>query len=228
MSDYLFIISNALLVKGAQSIYSIEERFNQTLETIKSIDEYCPNNTKIMFDASPDVPAESYFAKIHETGTSIVYTGNNPDVNQVSSLGLKSIGESISYLMTLNWIKETGINSKRIYKISGRYRLNENFKPGLEHVGKYVFTIPTKTWMSEDRIKATGVDHVYQSRLWHMDSSLLDQTLNEMTNVIGDCARLGIDIEHALYKNFNKYDPIEMKKIGLCGNQAPSGEYVDD
>lgn len=226
--DAIVVISNALVVTGAQSIYSLEDRFNQTLETIESIDKYCPNNLKVMFDASPQTPDKSYFEKLQERGVSVVYTGNNPDVNYVSSMGLKSVGESISHLMTLNWLRENNVSCKRIYKVSGRYKLNENFTPGLEHVGKYVFTIPTKTWMTEERIKETGVDHVYQSRLWHFDSSLLNQTIDEMTQVVADCARLGIDIEHALYKNFKKYDPVEMEKIGLCGNQAPSGEFVDD
>lgn len=228
MYDGIFIISNALVVRGAVSIYSTEERLQQTLETIASIDKYVPNNLKIMFDASPDRPSDNLFQEIAKRNVKIYYSGDSPDVNYASLLGAKSVGETISTLMILEWLKLQDIATRRIYKISGRYTLNDNFVPGLQHTGKYVFTIPTKTWMSEERIRATGVDHVYQSRLYHFDSSLLNQTSEEMQQVIKDCVTLGIDVEHALYKNFKKYDPVEMVKIGLCGNQAPSGEYVDD
>jgi len=61
MYDGIFIISNALVVRGAVSIYSIDERLQKTLETIASIDKYVQNNLKIMFDASPERPSVKLF-----------------------------------------------------------------------------------------------------------------------------------------------------------------------
>lgn len=228
MNDAIFIISNAIVCSKSLSIYNTDERYEQTLKTIDSIDSYCPYSDKIMFDASVIKPDEKYFKGINEKRVNILYTGQDEYVNLMSKSGAKSPAESISFLLSLNWIKQMGIKSKRIYKISGRYRLNDNFVPGYEHVGKYVFTIPTKTWMTQDRIEQTGVDHVYQSRLFHFDFELLDQIIEIMPNVINDCLSLNIDIEHAYYKNFKKYSPVEIEKIGLCGNLAPNGEYIDE
>jgi len=228
MTEGLFVISNAIIPPDGLSRYSIDERFNQTLETIDSIDKYCPNNEKIMFDASAVRPDKKYFDELASRKITVMYTGQNPNVNQLSKRGAKSPAEVFSFLMVLNWINDLEIQSKRIYKISGRYQLNENFIPGLEHEGKYVFTVPTKTWMSQDQIDRAGVDHVYQSRLLHFDRSLLKQTIEELENVLRDCLELGIDIEHGYHKYFKKFNPIEMEVIGLCGNLAPNGEYIDE
>lgn len=223
----LFVISSAIIAPS-NSIYSTEERLAQTFETITSIDKYCPNNRKILFDASYQTIPNDYIEKLNEKKVSIIITGENETVNVSSKRGLKSVGESLSFLMTLNFIKDNQIKGTRIYKLSGRYRLNDNFKTGFEHKGKYVFTVPTKTWMSEERVKQTGVDYVYQSRLFHFDYDLLDQFISELQNVIKDCSTLGIDIEHGYYKYFNKYNPIELEKIGVEGNLAPNGESINE
>ncbi len=228
MIDEIFVISNALVCSQNLSVYTTEERYQQTLETIESIDKYCPNNRKIMFDASATRPEEKYFKGISDKNVSVLYTGEDPNIKFLSTNGIKSPAEAISFLLTLNWIKQNDIRSRRIYKISGRYKLNESFVSGLEHTGKYVFTVPTKTWMSSERIAQTGVDHVYQSRLFHFDYDLLDQVIETMPSIINDCIRLGIDIEHGYYKYFHKYQPIEMPVIGLCGNLAPNGESINE
>lgn len=228
MTDALFLISSALNITAAQSIYDEDARFQQTLDTIDSIDKYCPNNTKIIFDSSLKDLKPEHVQKLNEKGASIVYVGKSPDVIFVSENGLKSATECIALYLTLNLLRENNVQCKRIYKISGRYRLTENFRPGYEHVNKYVFTKPTKTWMSEERIQQTGIDHVYQTRLFHFDRSLLDQFFSETVNLIKNCVELGVDIEHACYKNFKKYDPVELDIIGVCGNLAPNGEYINE
>lgn len=228
MKDAIFFISSALNPRTSRSIYNPQERYEQTLRTIESIETYCPNSEIFLFDSSVDKPSDEYFAGIINKGANILYTGNDPNVIQFTQYRLQSVVESISFVSSLSFIKSNNIKTKRIYKISGRYRLNSNFKKADEYVDKYVFTKPTKTWMTEDRIKQTGVDHVYQSRLYSFDYSLLDQFLSEMVNVINDECSLGIDIEHALYKNFKKYDPVELDIIGLCGNLAPNGESIDE
>jgi hypothetical protein len=228
MNDAIFVISSALVCPNHLSIYSTEDRFNQTIETLNSIDKYMPNNQKILFDASSVEPESKYFDELVKRNTVVLFTGRDENVKKFSEAGVKSAAESISFMMSLNWIRESEIKTKRIYKISGRYQLTDIFVPGLEHVGKYVFTVPTKTWMPKEQSDYIGVDHVYQSRLFHFDYDLLDQTIEKLKYVIRDCLTLPMDIEHAYYKYFNAFAPIEMEKIGLCGNLAPNGERIDE
>lgn len=228
MSDAVFLISSALNITNTQSIYDEDTRFQQTLKTIDSIDKYCPNNIKFIFDSSLKDLKSDHINKLQEKNVNIVYVGKNSDIVKVSQFGLKSATECIALNITLNLLRENNVDCKRIYKISGRYQLTENFKPGYEHINKYVFTKPTRTWMSEERIKQTGVEYVYQTRLLHFDRNLLNQFLEESINLIKNCIELGIDIEHACYKNFKKYDPVELEVMGVCGNLAPTGEYINE
>lgn len=228
MYDSIFFISSALVSPSHLSVYSVEDRFNQTLETLDSIDKHMPNNIKIVFDASSVEPDSKHLDELTKKNAIVLRTGRDENVKSFSASGSKSVGESISFLMALNWIKQANVQSKRIYKISGRYRLNDNFVSGMEHANKYVFTVPTKTWMSKVQSDYFKVDHVYQSRLFHFDYSLLDNTIELLHKVINDCISLGIDIEHAYYKYFNAFKPIEMQKIGVCGNLATNGEYIDE
>lgn len=228
MKDAIFMVSSALNAKTSRSLYSFQERFDQTLKTIESIQTYCPNSEIYIFDSSVEKPADEVFSKLVEKGAAVLYTGTNPDIQAFTSYHMQSVVETISLASALMFVKSNSAKAKRVYKISGRYRLNENFVPGLEHVGKYVFTVPTKTWMSEDRIRQTGIDHVYQTRLFHFDYDLMDEFMLNMPEVIRDCIELAVDMEHAYYKNFKKYEPIEVKTIGVCGNLSPTGEYIDE
>ena len=53
MFDGLFIINSALNVNQL-SVFNNEERFQQTLDTLASIEKYCPNSIKVIFDSSPN------------------------------------------------------------------------------------------------------------------------------------------------------------------------------
>ena len=65
MVDGIFFISSALNVKQL-SVFSNEERYQQTVNTIKSIDKMCPNNVKYMFDTSYKIPEASYLQGMHD------------------------------------------------------------------------------------------------------------------------------------------------------------------
>ena len=74
MVDGIFFINHALNVK-ALSVYNEQQRFEQTLETISSIDKMCPNNRKYIFDSSPIEPNNDYFKELNNRNVEIVYTG---------------------------------------------------------------------------------------------------------------------------------------------------------
>lgn len=229
--DGIFFVNHALKVK-ALSVFSEEERFEQTLETLNSINKYCPNNRVFIFDSSPEQPKEEYLKELNNRGATVFYSGTEPDVNSFSNVGSyssRSIAESISFIYFLSWFKKQDIRSKRIYKLSGRYRLNENFilnDPSYE--GAFVFAKAHDSWMNKQHQEQKGVDKLYILRCWHMDYNLLDTFDKELRNILLDCINEGIDVEHSYYKNLHTYKTIELDKIGVCGNIAPSGDYIDE
>ena len=112
-----------------RSVYSKEERFSQTLETIKSIKNNIKNYFIILFD-------NSYFfdknklVKLKESVDLFINNSDDSDLNIYTNFyEYKSFGEMSQllrvYELYLKYINFDAIKS--LYKISGRYIINNNF-----------------------------------------------------------------------------------------------------
>lgn len=229
MHDGIFFINHALNVSQL-SVFNNQQRFEQTLETLKSIDKYCPNNVKIIFDNSPNQVDESYLKTIAEwNNTWFLDMGKHEYVQMYSMNGLRSLAETYSFMGMLQWFKEQNIVGKRIYKLSGRYTLNDNFVlNNTAYKNAFVFADALESWMDDHIKKTIEVHKLYRLRLWHMDYSLLDIFQSELPQIFDDCGKFNIDVEHSYYKNLHKYKVVEVPKIGVQGHIAPSGEYIDE
>lgn len=227
MLEQIFFINSALSVNQL-SVYSDEERFSQTLETLDSIDKYCPNNAKYIFDSSPYSVDQNLYQMLANRGAYVLVTGNHSDVKNLSLSGQRSIAECISFLLFLDWFKKNEKKAKRIYKISGRYQLTSDFKNIETEKNSFIFCKALNSWMSQEQQKISNVDKLYRLRLWGMDYNLIFSFEKELENILKDCERYAIDVEHAYYKNLKKYEIKELEKIGVCGNIAPTGEYIEE
>lgn len=232
MLDGVFFIGSALNVKQL-SVFSNEERFLQTLETIESIDKHCPSNMKIMFDTSYAEPNREYVDEIVKRGVNFVWTGDNPDVQRLSEMGQRSLAETIGFILLLNVFNkfrdENQLQFKRFYKISGRYKLNDNFIPDREDFkDSFVFLPTVDSWMPKAHQDSAGVNKIFELRLWHMDANLLDIFSNEIYTIFDEMSVCNIDVEHAYYKVLNKYKWTTVKPIGLEGVLAPTGVIINE
>jgi hypothetical protein len=226
--DGIFFINHALRVNQL-SVYSNQERFEQTLETLSSINKYCPNNKVFIFDSSPERPDVEYFEELSNRGSIVFYSGEEPDVKRFSQHGQRSIAECISFIYFLSWFQKQDFKAKRIYKLSGRYRLNDNFiVDDSRYKDAFVFANALDSWMPKHMQESIGIDKLFRLRLWHMDYNLLGLFYIQLSKILQDCAKYHIDVEHSYYKNLHTYKTIELDKIGVCGNIAPSGEYIDE
>jgi hypothetical protein len=133
-------------------------------------------------------------------------------------------------LVFTRWFKEyqkDKIKAKRICKLSGRYKINENFKwddPVYE--GKYVFVKHHES--NSPRKAELDLKGLFVVRCWHMDSALLDSYEEVIRNIAADCANLGIDAENSYYKNIPKDLLYEVEKIGVEGYVSPVGVYENE
>lgn len=228
MVDGVFFISSALNVKQL-SVFNNHERFQQTVETIKSIDKYCPNNVKYMFDTSYDLPMAEYIGQLGLMGVRFFYAGNNEQVRKLSDVGQRSLAETLGFILFLDYFKKNPVIGKRIYKMSGRYKLNDNFVLfKKEFKDSFTFLPTVDSWMPKEKQEISGVDRIFELRLWHMDYKLLDNFHMELYNIIDDMSKYGIDVEHSYYKNLNKYKTTIVKPIGLEGAIAPTGEIINE
>lgn len=125
--------------------------------------------------------------------------------------------------------KTADLQFKRFYKISGRYKLNDNFVSDREDFkDAFVFLPTVDSWMSADHQARAGVNRIFELRLWHMDANLLDTFSKEIYNVLDEMSRHNIDVEHAYYKVLSKYNWITIDPIGLEGAIAPTGEIINE
>ena len=232
MVDGVFFIGSALNVKQL-SVFNNDERFEQTLQTIESIDKYCPNNVKFMFDTSYAEPNAEYVARLMHLGVKYFWAGNNSDVQRLSDAGQRSLAETLGFIMLLNafneYRKTADLQFKRFYKISGRYKLNEHFIPDREDFkDSFVFLPTVDSWMPKAHQEAAGVNKIFELRLWHMDANLLDTFSTEIYNILDEMSKYNIDVEHAYYKVLSKYKWTTVKPIGLEGVLAPTGVIINE
>lgn len=229
MFDGIFFINSALNVNQL-SIFNNEQRFEQTLETLKSIDKYCPNNAKFIFDSSPNPVDEKYLTQLSNyKDTWFIEMGGHDGIKLLSLNGLRSQAECYSFMGFISWFKEQNIIGKRIYKLSGRYTLTDNFVlDDPSYKDSFVFAKALDSWLSKGTQEYTGANKLFRLRLWHMDYNLLDSFEKELPAIFDDCSEYNIDVEHSYWKHLHKYKTIELEKIGVKGIIAPSGEVIDE
>ena len=228
MFDGIFFVSSALNVKQL-SVFSTDERYQQTVNTINSIDKYCPNNVKYMFDSSYQIPDENYIQGIKELGVNFSWVGYNENVRSLSEQGLRSLAETLGFILFLNSYAQAPVVAKRIYKLSGRYELNDDFILDREDFkDSFVFSKVWDTWMSKERQEEVGIKNMIALRLWHMDSNLFDIFNKEVYNILELMIKYNIDVEHAYYKILSKYKIAICGPIGVSGVIAPTGEIINE
>lgn len=238
MIDGTFIIGSALcpltnlsplLHSHVGSLYSDRERLEQTFETIDSIDKYCPNNIKYLFDCSPNLPSNEYFDLLRSKNVNVVYVGQDSEVKKYSEMGKKSVAESIGFSLFLDWYKINKVETQRIYKISGRYKLNHNFiLNNLMFKDSFVFLASIESHLPKEKQIEAGVERLYSTRLFHLDYNYLEILHEKLQYIINDCKIHDLNVEHSYYKNLHTQNIVELEKIGVTGNTSAYGIGVEE
>lgn len=219
--EYIAIITSAL--HSSIGIFNLQERFAQTIISIDTIRKKIPNCFLIVSDISVN---ECKKEKDYISSVVDLFLDFSKDslVSEVSKIGLKSHGEVLLFANTLNYINNnTNIsNVKRIFKLSGRHNLTEEFDiSAYSNIkNKYVFKKRVKSWINPDW-------YLYETRLWSMDKSNLDDYLSRVPNFYNSLDG-EFDIEHAYYKFIDRQNVVEFDNICVEGRIAPNGKYQKD
>lgn len=224
----LFIVTSALI--PTIGVFDYETRLNQTIETVKTIKQKDPNALIVITDASVQSVPEKDLEFFHSYITGFVSWDKDDQIRSFSTQGQKSIAESLLMMKTLMMLKRNPSVSKmlysvkRIFKVSGRYRLNENFNIEEynkdEYYGKYIFKKRMPSWCGRESLLIT--------RLWSMCPSLVDEYIETLPQIIQTIATQGIDTEHAHFECLNKDHLIEFENVYVEGQVASTGEWHYD
>jgi thymidylate synthase len=119
---------------NTRSVFSRQDRFEQTKKTIKSVREKLSNSKIIIVECSDFNEEENNYFK--ENCDYILNLWNKKELHNYIFGPSKSLGEGTMTIEALKYIEEL-LEYQYLYKISGRYWLNENFK--IENIQNNIF-----------------------------------------------------------------------------------------
>ena len=119
-------IDKSELLFAKRSLYSCEERFKQTLEGLKSIRLRMPYAYIILAEGSE--LDHTYSRELCKYVDKYINTCSDKNITRTVKSRLKGYGETVQLLNVLDKIKFENKEFDKIFKISGRYSLNNNYK----------------------------------------------------------------------------------------------------
>lgn len=247
---FLFIVGSSInhFQEEKLSKFSSQERFEQTIETIDSIREKVPDAYILTYEVSEKPIKNEYkdflsinsdlyldFGKDNFIKSLYENAHNNP--NQF--LFIKSMLECRCLELALHHIATNNlfIDATRVFKISGRYKLNDYFD--IEDykskflLNKYVMKYYDyeERFENFDNLHSTlyGCKGSIVTGLWSFDKylfnnifSVLQRSFQYMERAIQLTA--GIDIEHSFYHFINRDDILNVPVLGLDLIKGMDGE----
>jgi hypothetical protein len=124
----IVLISSKIIINNInKSIYSIDTRFNQTIETIESIRKRIPDVCIIIIDNSDFTNNKNYLDTLELKCDIVLNPINNLKLNNATNSSNSSIGETYQIIYFLDIFNQLNIKYKQFFKISGRYLINDEF-----------------------------------------------------------------------------------------------------
>ena len=236
MSDGVFLVSSAIHAK--HGVYDTQTRLEQTIETCKSIRNKCDADIIILDGGYQDITEKErdilspHINKFY----SFADADNVKQLQQVPNHDIvKNMIEIIIFGSFFDKVTEDGWREKykRMFKMSGRYTLNDDFNYD-KHMQAKDKVIIRGPFTSQFKSEITGgVSLQYMSRLWSFDASLvryIAECYQRMyAHMITRVNNGGyIDIEHLLFNYLNPAFIRVPDKIGIEGGIAPNGTQVSE
>lgn len=232
-----FIVTSA--VNSRFGIYSMQQRLDMTIDTIKCLRDRIPGCKIIISEVSGDGLPESVENQLMDlcdvyldftTNTEVKYIYNNPAWYDNWDV-VKNLTELTTFPVALKTLWDAGeiTDQDRIFKMSGRYLLNEKFDLSFyEQPDVADKVVIGKSVPSQFPQQVTGLSMQYMCRLlsWpnHRHQDMIayyekgrDYMKQRMS--LGGYA----DIEHCLYYAIPRDIVHEVNEVGVYGNIAPNG-----
>lgn len=238
---FLFLVGSAINHFNAEYIseFTAEERFQQTLDTIQSIKDKVPDAYVLIYEGSETRIKEEYKDKFIKNSDLFIECGNDPYMKSLYEnlhrdpdkfTFVKSMLECRCLQIVLNNMKEHNIfnDVTRVFKLSGRYKLNEYFDIDDYKtrflMNKYVM----KYYDYEERFE--DIENIYSllygckgsivTGLWSFDRFLFNDIFNVLQRSFEYMERAiqltsGIDIEHSFYHFIDRDKILNVPFLGF-------------
>jgi hypothetical protein len=232
-----FIVTSA--VQTRFGIYSPEQRLDMTLETLKCLRERVPGCKIVISEVSgAGLVAKFEDALVDACDVYLDFT-NNSEVRYIYDNRIwydnwdivKNLTELTTFPIALKTLLDAGEidDQDRIFKMSGRYLLNEKFDLSFYEQPNIVDRIVIgKSVPSQFPFAVTGLDTQYMCRLLSWPRALhkpMIEYYEKGRDYMKHRMSLGgyADIEHCLYYAIPRDQVHEVDQVGVYGNIAPNG-----
>ena len=254
---FLFLIGSSLHHFNEENIsaYKTEQRFEQTLETLKCVREKVPNAYLCVFECSQFPIEEKYREKLIQDTDLFVEYYDEPGMKTIYENLIKkpeaftygkSLLETRGLINILHQMKRENIfsDAQRVFKLTGRYKLNDDFKIK-DYESRFLenhYVMKTYEYLQKESERYSPekeMDNVYAflygaqgmmvTGLWSFDRILFSDTLSALEKSFDYMERMlqytsGTDIEHALYRFLNHKNILHISNLGLNVNKGMNGE----
>lgn len=255
MNKHIFIVGTAVepFMKENYSKYDTQTRFDQTIETIESIRNKAPNSYICLAETSYKEISIEYRNKLKDLTDYYLELWDSEGcttfyklcVDQPrSSVYIKSLLETYGMITIMNAMiaNQMFTDARRIFKLTGRYVLNDNFniddyKSAI--LDNYIIGKIYDYKLDSDSIKKTSPEqYVYKYKgmietcFWSFGKyqfGAVFKALNESFDYLQEVIRYttGSDIEHALYHYLDRNSIISVPTLGVTVRKGFEGTIED-
>jgi hypothetical protein len=234
----LFLLTSALNTKFG--VHSTEQRMQQTIDSVISIKKYCPGARVGIVEMAGIMPTTEQLTTFYRHADYVLdFTQDKAVVDIFNSTEnwdiVKNTTEVMVFANALSQLQDNGEIGKfdRVFKMSGRYQLTENFNPAYyDTVTDRIVLLDRKTSQFPPAVTG-GMQYQYMSRLWSWPADQTPRIISSYGNgFMAMAERLAqggyFDIEHMLYAYLPEELITTIPRVGLCGLLGPNGIAIED
>jgi glycosyltransferase involved in cell wall biosynthesis len=211
ITSVLNCIDSPLSYYSTRSVFTVKERYEHTLKSIASIKEFIPNVEILFCECSDLEKYKNYQETIREKVDYYYNFYDNIEIRENVNGSLKGLGESSILLEGIKILLNNKKNYKNIFKLSGRYYLNNKFNYELFKNNNNIFT----KWDNSNSSYCTIFYKINMCDIYLFQKSLINSLpdLNKHKS-----------IEQCIYKYFNK-NIVTHDKLEVSGLLSTEGYY---
>ena len=209
ITSVLNCINEPLSYYHIRSVLNTEDRFKQSLVSINSIKKYIPNVDILYCECSDLSNNKDYENEIISNVDYYYNFYDNINIQNDVNSALKGLGEISILLEAINKLVDIKKEYTNIFKLSGRYYLNNNFDYSIFNNNNNVVTY----WDNSSLAYCTIFYKININDIYLFKSALIKS--------IPDVKKLN-SIEQSIYKYFQKDIQI-VDKLNISGILATEG-----
>lgn len=202
---------------NTRSVFNKQQRFEQTKKTISSVMEKIPNTKIFLIECSMLSDEEKkYFHEHVDYFYNIYDTGIEELISRMFTIS-KSMGEGTMTILALKFLFENNIEFDSLFKISGRYWLNDVFNYEL-----YNNSFPYIHRINNDENNAFTC-------FYKLPREIANKWLDYLLNAESDFVQcIGFEVMFARFlKTFDEEIRIIENKVGINGYVTVCGSFID-